>query len=131
MECKLLFSKIGFEVKTSMSEFHGFMQSSEFYDDKNFPKGFKRSGDFTIAESEILSSLGSRLAQLKQKKVAAETDAEKHFLEMCEHNLLPESVVERVWAKYENIITTGKPKYTLTAKAEDVEDDPDIDDDDL
>lgn len=114
-----------------MSVFHGFIKTNEFYDDKNFPRGFKRSGDFTISESDILSSLGFRLTQLKQKKVNAETDEEKHFVEMCEHNLLPESVVERVWAKYENIITTGKPKYTLTAKAEDVEDDPDMDDDDL
>ena len=114
-----------------MAEINGFLANSEFYDDKHFPRGFKRSGDFTIPESEILSRLGSRLSQLEAHRTQPETDAEQHFVEMCMHNLLPETQVEKVWAKYKNLITTGKKLFTLNARAEDVEDDPSLTEDEL
>ena len=114
-----------------MAETNGFLASSEYYDDKHFPRGFKRSGDFTIPESNILSTFGLRLSQLEASKVEPQTDVEAKFVYMCQHNLRPESDVERVWAKYKNLITTGKPLFTLHARAEDVEDDSSFDDDDM
>jgi len=113
-----------------MAEINGFLANSEFYDDKHFPQGFKRSGDFTIPESEILSRLGTRLTLLESNKAAPETDQEKHFKHMCDHNLQPETQVEKVWAKYKSLIH-GKPLFTLNARAEDVEDDPSLTNDDL
>mgnify|MGYP001070397600 FL=1 len=114
-----------------MAEINGFLASSEFYDDKHFPRGFKRSGDFTIPEAEILSTYGLRLLQLESKKVTPETETEDKFVFMCQHNLRPETEIERVWAKYKNLITSGKPLFTLHARAEDVEDDPSLTDDEL
>ncbi len=114
-----------------MAQIKGFLASGEYYDDKHFPRGFKRSGDFSIPEADILSQLGSRLAALEAQKATPETEEENHFATMCLQDLLPESQVERVWAKYKNLINTGKPKFTLHSRAEDVEDDPSLLDDDI
>ena len=114
-----------------MAEVHGFLVQSEFYDDKHFPRGFKRSGDFTIPESDILSTLGTRLSLLEQSKVVPQSESEEHFVFMCSNNLLPETQVEKVWAKYKNLIHNGKPLFTLHALAEEVEDDPSLVEDDI
>lgn len=114
-----------------MAQIKGFLASGEFYDDKHFPQGFKRSGDFSIPEADILSQLGTRLSALESMKAIPETDEESHFATMCIKDCVPESQVERVWAKYKNLINTGKPKFTLHSKAEDVEDDPSLFDDDI
>jgi len=114
-----------------MAEIQGFLAEAEFYDDKHFPKGFKRSGDFSIPESEILSTLGVRLLKLQAQTVQPQTDAEHHFVQMCLYNLLPETNVERVWAKYKNLVTSGKKLFTLNARAEDVEDDPSLTEDEI
>ncbi|MCZ8489427.1 DUF413 domain-containing protein [Vibrio lentus] len=36
-----------------------------FSDFKNFPRGFAKSGDFTIAQSQILESFGNALIALR------------------------------------------------------------------
>lgn len=112
-----------------MASLQGFELMSEYFDDKHFPNGFKRSGDFTIPEANILSQLGSRLTKLTKHEVEPISIEEKQFVEMCIHNLQPQNPVEKAWAKYQNLITTGKPMFTLHARAEDVEDDPSLDDD--
>lgn len=114
-----------------MAILQGFEFVKDFYDDVHFPMGFKRSGDFTIPEAELLTKVGVRLTQLRDGKVEPVSTEERQFVQMCQHNLKPSSGVERVWAKYQNLITTGKPLFTLNAKAEDVEDDPSFIDDDL
>ena len=35
-----------------------------FYDDRNYPRGMKRSGDFTLAEAELLEKYGVALMAL-------------------------------------------------------------------
>lgn len=45
-----------------------FVSQKRFYDDANFPKGFKRSGDFTNKEAELLELHGHAMKNLAEGK---------------------------------------------------------------
>ena len=62
---------------------HGFKTESPFYDDVHFPRGFNKSGDFTIVEAETLTSVGRRLHMLEQELCTPASDIEKQFSQMC------------------------------------------------
>lgn len=79
---------------------HGFVKTSAFYDDSNFPRGFRKSGNFTIRESELLSTIGKRLQLLAAGKALPETDVEKEFITVCTGVKAPESHAEKLWIKY-------------------------------
>ena len=49
-----------------MKLIHGFIAEAPFYDDAHFPRGFSKSGNFTIIESELLTQVGKRLFMLEQ-----------------------------------------------------------------
>lgn len=92
---------------------HGFVKTSAFYDDSNFPRGFRKSGSFTIRESELLSSIGKRLQLLAAGKAVPETDAEKDFITVCTGVKAPESHAEKLWMKYMSL-TQKRSFHTLS-----------------
>jgi uncharacterized protein YifE (UPF0438 family) len=79
---------------------HGFIYAEPFYDDAHFPHGFSKSGDFSIAESELLTQLGKRLFMLEQSLCTAENQVEKQFVKMCATQFEGQSKVEVLWQKY-------------------------------
>ena len=91
---------------------HEFTAESPFYDDINFPRGFNKSGDFTIVEAEILTCVGRRLQMLEQKVCAPVNEIEKQFVQMCKEQCEGRTKVELIWQKYRRL-TVYKPFHSL------------------
>ena len=86
---------------------HGFITEAAFYDDAHFPRGFSKSGNFTIAESELLTQVGKRLFMLEQGLSNPENSVEEQFVQFCkaqfEGELEGQNRVEILWQKYKNL----------------------------
>jgi uncharacterized protein YifE (UPF0438 family) len=83
-----------------MTLIHGFIAAAHFYDDLHFPRGFRKSGDFNIAEAELLTQVGKRLLMLEQAICSPENQVEKQFVKMCTAQLEGQTKVELLWKKY-------------------------------
>ena len=81
----------------------GFKLFGFYSDTKNFPWGFKKSGDFTITEAEILQTHGKVLLTLENKEKAPATQEEKRFIAVCRGEKIASSPVELAWAKYRSL----------------------------
>lgn len=110
-----------------------------FYDNAKFPRGFNRSGDFTISESDILTQYGEMMLSLETGKVAPESDAEKQFVAVCQNAKEPETKLEKAWVKYVEKsrgkrrfhTLTGSKKLNAAAEESDGDDDIDLSDSDV
>jgi hypothetical protein len=79
-----------------------------FSDPKNYPYGFSRSGDFSIAESRALSEHGSLIAALVDQHIAPIDAEDKQFLASALGQSDPQSIAERAWLKYQKRINRPK-----------------------
>jgi uncharacterized protein YifE (UPF0438 family) len=95
-----------------MTFIHGFIITDQFYDDAHFPRGFSKSGDFTIKEAELLTSLGRRLLKLEQEVCLPENKTEKQFVQMCKEQSEGQTQIELLWQKYRRL-TIYKPFHSL------------------
>lgn len=95
-----------------MTLIHGFIFTDQFYDDVNFPHGFGKSGDFNIAESKLLTSIGKRLFALEQGLCKPENQIEEQFVQMYKSQLEGQTKVELLWQKYKKL-TQHKPFHSL------------------
>lgn len=95
-----------------MDLINGFLPANNFYDDANFPRGFKRTGDFTIAEADLLTNVGCRLFALEQEISKPENQVEESFVKMCQMNHEGKTEVEILWQKYKRL-TGRRPFYSL------------------
>lgn len=91
---------------------HGFKTESPFYDDVHFPRGFNKTGDFTIAEAEILTDIGRRLHMLEQEVCTPTNKVEKQFSQMCKEQSEGQTRIELLWQKYKRL-TVYKPFHNL------------------
>lgn len=101
-----------------------------FIDRKNFPRGFKKSGDFSIAEADILTQLGTTLLQLTDGDISPSTKDEKRFVEVIQGSVLPETKVEKVWMKYLRLTRSPRKFYTLHSSSRPMLEKGDIDSED-
>ncbi|GGA85644.1 UPF0438 protein [Neiella marina] len=104
-----------------------------FQDFRNYPYGFSRSGDFSLKESQVLEQHGKLAAALADDLITPETDEEQRLQAVIRGELSAESILEKVWMKYQKRI--NRPHVSaLSAKAARADDDDDddvvIDDDD-
>ncbi|MBF7075036.1 DUF413 domain-containing protein [Glaciecola sp. MH2013] len=74
--------------------------SKAFRDDKRFPYGFAKSGDFSIAEANALSTFGATLAGLEDGSLLPETDEERHFVSVVNGFEEVSNGIEKAWMKY-------------------------------
>ncbi|MCW3172422.1 DUF413 domain-containing protein [Shewanella subflava] len=111
-----------------------FTSNKRFYDDANFPKGFKRCGDFTNKEAELLEQHGQALKNLMDGSQLPCTPDEDQFVKVAQGQLLPTTPLELLWAKYTKL-AKGKPFYavvgTIHAPAQSSKVEIDIDFDDI
>ncbi|PKH87235.1 DUF413 domain-containing protein [Colwellia sp. Bg11-28] len=91
---------------------HGFIFENKFYDDTHFPHGFGKTGDFTIAEAEILTDIGRRLHMLEQEVCTPTNEVEKQFSQMCKEQSEGQTRIELLWQKYRRL-TVYKPFHNL------------------
>ena len=86
-----------------MTLMHGFSFEDQFFDDAHFPRGFRKSGDFNIAEAELLTEVGKRLFLLEQAICMPENSVEEQFVQMCHLQTLGQTRVELLWQKYKSL----------------------------
>ncbi|MFT5758335.1 MAG: hypothetical protein ACI9LM_003074 [Alteromonadaceae bacterium] len=95
-----------------MTLIHGFIFEKEFYDDGHFPRGFQKSGEFSVVEAEVLISVGQRLFMLEKSFYKPENQVEEQFVKMCKSNIAGQTTVELLWQKYKTL-TKHKAFYRL------------------
>ncbi len=94
-----------------------FSVTRRFFDDKNYPRGFSRHGDYTIRESQTLEQFGQACLALETGERKPKTEEEKRFVAVMQGAEIAESVIEKAWLKYRSLTNTSKRIYTLSANA--------------
>lgn len=113
-----------------MEQYGSFRAAKRYFDDVNFPYGFKQSGDFTRVQAETLELCGATLYALEQNKQEPLDDVQQRFISVCRGELQAESEIEKAWVTYrEALIRKGKTFNLFTSYVTD--DDYDSNDDDL
>ncbi|MFJ2977093.1 DUF413 domain-containing protein [Kluyvera sp. NPDC087067] len=98
-----------------------FATTNRFFDNKNYPRGFSRHGDFTIKEAQLLERYGFAFNELDLGKREPATEEEQQFLTVCRGEREPVTEAERVWHKYVTRIKRPKRFHTLSGGKPQVE----------
>jgi len=115
-----------------MEQYGSFKANKRYFDDANFPYGFKQSGDFTRVQAEALELCGATLYALEQNKQEPLDESQQRFIAVCRGELPPETEIEKAWVNYrEALIRKGKTFNLFTSYVPDDDDDFDSNDDDL
>ncbi|WP_029685936.1 DUF413 domain-containing protein [Tatumella saanichensis] len=91
-----------------------FTTTNRFFDNKNYPRGFSRHGDFTIKEAQLLERHGVAFNDLDLARREPVTEEETRFVDVCRGLRAPETEAERVWSKYMSRIKRPKRFHTLS-----------------
>ncbi|MDU8925019.1 DUF413 domain-containing protein [Pasteurellaceae bacterium LIM206] len=100
-----------------------FTVNRRFFDDKNYPRGFARHGDYTIKEAQVLEQHGQAFKALESGERAPVTEEEKSFVSFCSGERPAATFFEKTWQKYRSRISTNKRVYTLSGVVSDNVDD--------
>ena len=92
-----------------------FTTTNRFFDNKHYPRGFSRHGDFTIKEAQLLERHGYAFNELDLGKREPATEDEKQFVLVCRGEREPQSEAERVWIKY--MARIKRPKTLIRSPA--------------
>ncbi|NAX46063.1 DUF413 domain-containing protein [Photobacterium halotolerans] len=85
----------------------------KFYDDKHFPRGFNRSGVFTVGEASILESYGRTMRGIHDGLLKPETPEEEQFFAEITGQQEISSDFAKCWVKYLKQTSTKTRSYTL------------------
>lgn len=85
----------------------------KFFDDLNFPRGFGRSGFFTIKEAEIMENAGRTMKDLFDGILPAQNEDQKKFIDEVNGRVELESECARCWVKYLKKINHKDVLYNL------------------
>jgi uncharacterized protein YifE (UPF0438 family) len=103
-----------------------------FFDNKKFPRGFAKSGDFTLAEEGLLTRFGETMNLLETGELTAENEAEKQFLNELANPEATTNKMAKVWLKYVRLARGRKRFHTLNGRNKvDVSEDYNDDDEPL
>lgn len=91
-----------------------FSVTRRFFDDKNYPRGFSRHGDYTIRESQTLEQFGQACLALETGERKPKTAEEKRFVAVMKGEQVAETFLEKVWLKYRTLTSSTKRIYTLS-----------------
>lgn len=97
-----------------------------FADRAKFPYGFRKSGDFSITEADLLTRYGNTLLALEQQQLTPQTLDETHFVEVMQGIQAAHTVLEKAWLKYVRLARGKRHFYTLHSSASNQ---PDFDED--
>lgn len=100
-----------------MSDIEFRQGKKRFYDNAKFPRGFAKSGDFTLAEEEILTFYGETMMSLETGEIAPDNAEEKHFLKVLENPGKAKTKLERTWLKYVQLARGRKRFHTLNGRS--------------
>ncbi len=91
-----------------------FITPNRFFDNKCYPRGFSRHGDFTIKEAQLLECHGCAFSELDSGHREPSNEEEKRFIAVCRGQQQPATEQERVWLKYLAQINRPKRFHTLS-----------------
>lgn len=94
-----------------------FVADKKFFDTRNYPQGFQRSGDFTRIQAQLLEAKGNALKALHEGTRAPATKEEEDFVAVCMGNKAPSSDLEKTWAVYLNALKRKKIYFTASSAA--------------
>lgn len=89
------------------------VSSRTFTDTHRFPYGFKKSGDFSVSEANILSIYGNTLFNLEIGRLLASTQEEEQFIKCSKGLANAESAIEKAWMKYVKLARSKRHFYTM------------------
>lgn len=109
-----------------------FATNRRFYDDKHFPRGFSRSGVFTIKEAELLENFGHAFKELDEHLREPNDEVEQHFAAVCHGESEAQTLEEKTWLKFKQ--RTGRRRFhalvgspkVLATEVDDSSDDDDL-----
>ncbi|AMG29076.1 DUF413 domain-containing protein [Grimontia hollisae] len=85
----------------------------KFFDDKHFPKGFARSGYFTIKEAQLLESCGRTMKALFDGTMVPQDEEQQKFVDEVKGRRAAESSYALCWLKYLKEINHKHVVYNL------------------
>ncbi|MBD1391331.1 DUF413 domain-containing protein [Neiella sp. HB171785] len=71
-----------------------------YYDFVKFPRGFNKTGDFTLKEADLLTHFGHTLVALEQRQLQPLNSEELHFVDVVSGLTEPQTLLEKAWLKY-------------------------------
>ena len=81
-----------------------FESEKRFNDLQHFPRGIRRSGNFTVSESDMLERHGHAMMALYQGKQQPADDVEADFVERIKTGDAGGNPFAKVWLKYIRVI---------------------------
>lgn len=99
------------------SQAQSFASEKKFFDDRNFPHGFQRSGDFTRAQAQLLESKGVAMKALHEGTRQPRTPEEEHFVATCMGQAKPSTDTEKTWALYLTSLRRKQIYFTASSAA--------------
>lgn len=88
------------QKKSTMS----FESDKRFNDFKHFPRGLRRSGEFTVAEADSLEKNGTAMLALYQGTLIPRDEVEAAFVEQVKSGAAGANPHAKVWFKYLKVI---------------------------
>ncbi|QJR82324.1 macrodomain Ori organization protein MaoP [Alteromonas pelagimontana] len=88
-----------------------------FIDRSKFPYGFRKSGDFSISEADLLTRYGKTLLALESGELAPASVDESHFMEFISGKAEAVNNLEKAWQKYVHLARGKRHFYTLHSSA--------------
>lgn len=94
-----------------------FASPKKYFDDRNFPRGFHRSGDFTRAQANILETLGVTLKALHEGIQEPADEVETHFIAVCHGTEAATTDIEKSWCLYLSALRRKQVYFTASSAA--------------
>ncbi|WP_325894902.1 DUF413 domain-containing protein [Grimontia sp. NTOU-MAR1] len=85
----------------------------KFFDDRHFPKGFARSGYFTIKEAQLLETSGRTMKALFEGAMVPQDEEQQKFVDEVNGRRAAESSYALCWLKYLKEINHKHVVYNL------------------
>lgn len=96
-----------------------FESEKRFNDLKHFPRGIRRSGNFTVKESDLLETHGHAMLELAQGVRTPADDVEADFVQRVKTGDAGANPFAKVWLKYAKVIGPRKVHRLCTAAVDD------------
>lgn len=94
-----------------------FASDKKFFDARNYPQGFQRSGDFTRNQAQLLEAKGLAMKALHEGAREPQTAEEKQFVAVCLGQATPSTDVEKTWVSYLNALKKKQIYFTASSAA--------------
>ncbi|MGL4207205.1 MAG: DUF413 domain-containing protein [Aeromonadaceae bacterium] len=101
-----------------------FESDKRFNDFQHFPRGLRRSGEFTVAEANTLEQCGHVMLELYQGKREPKDEVETDFVARVKSGEAAGNTFAKVWFKYLKVIGPRRVHRLCTSGGNATDDGP-------